>query len=141
VGLEHATASGSGASDWKGAFADAFAEDVVLEASVLRKPARGLKRVKRVMAAASAVYAELEFIAQAAAGSRQYLEWIGRGHDGVAYRGVTVLTRNPAGALAHIAIHHRPLDAAMHFSRALGSALTGAVDPTHFLAADEHEVG
>lgn len=145
--MNPATPSAPGASDWKGAFAersasafaDAFADDVVLEASVLRKPVRGIDQVKRVMAAASAVYASLEFTAQAMAGSRQYLEWIGRGYDGVAYRGVTVLTRNPAGALAHIAIHHRPLGAAMHFSRALASALAGAVDPTHFLTADEHE--
>ena len=147
VDAEHAMASGSGASDWKGAFAErsasafanACAEDVVLEASALRQPVRGLNQVKSVMAAASAVYAELEFTTQVVAESRQYLEWIARGHDDVAYRGVTVLTRNPAGAIAHIAIHHRPLDAAMQFSRALGSALAGTIDPAHFLAVDEHK--
>ena len=50
------------------------------------------------MEAASKIYESLEFTEQAAHGLRQYVEWKARAFDGVALLGVTVITRNDAGA-------------------------------------------
>ncbi len=139
--LNNDGARSGNASDWQTAFADqsassfanAFADDVELDASVMLSPVRGRDQVMKVMEAASRQYSELLFTDRAIEGARQYLEWRATGHDGVAYRGVTILTRDPGGAVRSIAIHHRPLAAAMHFSRALAEALHGVIAPDHFL--------
>ena len=131
------------AGDWKGAFAersasafaDAFSDDVVLEASALNAPIVGRENVKRVMEAASKVYESLIFTDQAVEGRRQYVEWKARAFDGVDLSGVTVITRNEAGSISHLAIHHRPLQGALLFSHRLGERLRGVIDPSHLLAS------
>ncbi len=97
-----------------------LAEDVVLEASALRAPLRGREQVGTVMRAAAASYARLDFTHEATNGPRTYLEWEATAADGTELAGVTVLTRNPAGEIAHVAIRHRPLDGLLEFSRELG---------------------
>src|SRR5262249_27455200 len=75
-------APAANAADWQGAFAErsasafasAFAEDVVLEASTLYRPVSGRENVKCVMEAASKIYEDLEFTEQATDG-HQYVEW------------------------------------------------------------------
>lgn len=136
-----ATSAPGAGSDWKGAFSkqssqafgEAFAEDVTLEASVLNVPVIGRDNVKKVMEAASKIYAALTFTDQATAGTKQYLEWKATAHSGVEFDGVTVLTRNAEGAIAHVAIHHRPMLAAIYFSQTMGESLAGIVDAAHFL--------
>jgi pimeloyl-ACP methyl ester carboxylesterase len=133
------------ASDWKGAFSqqsaaafgETFAEDVVLEASVLLGPARGREGVKRIMEAASKIYEFLEFTDQAVDGPRQYLQWRARAFGGIEIDGVTIITRNSSGAIARIAIHKRPLSAVLLFSAALGRSLRGNADADNFLSADD----
>lgn len=133
-------ASEEAAGDWRSAFAnksaaqfdDAFADDVVLEASVLNFPVAGRENVKTVLAAASKLYEKLDFTNRAAEGSRQYLEWTAQAFDGVQFGGITILTRDDAGAIKHIAIHHRPLQALLQFSSRLGEALDGEIDAKHF---------
>lgn len=133
------------AGDWKGAFAaksrsafaDAFAPDVVLEASAMVKPVRGREAVQKVMEAASKVYRALKFTDQASADRKQYIEWEAEAHEGVAFDGVTILTRDESGAIAHIAIHHRPMEAAIFFSKTMGRNLEGVLDPGHFLETSE----
>jgi hypothetical protein len=131
------------ASDWKGAFAqksssafaDAFVEEVVLEATVLNVPVSGRENVKRVMEAASKLYENLVFTEQASAGARQYIEWTAKAFGGVEMFGVTILTRNDAGQIRSIAIHHRPLPALIEFSTRLGESLRGQIDAAHFFPA------
>jgi hypothetical protein len=48
--------------------------------------------------------------------------------------GVTILTRNNAGIIQHIAIHHRPLEALMRLSAKIGESLRGEIDPAYFLS-------
>jgi hypothetical protein len=130
-------------NDWKRAFerrsaadfADAFAEDVVLEATVMFKPVVGRENVKLVMEAASKVYENLIFTDQAVDDVRQYIEWKALAFKGVELAGVTVITRNKTGAIAHIAIHHRPLQAVTQFSSLLSERLRGIIDASHFLQA------
>jgi S-adenosylmethionine/arginine decarboxylase-like enzyme len=75
---------------------------------------------------------------QAVDGRRQYLEWkASRAFGGIGMSGVTVITRNEAGAIAHVAIHHRPLGGALRFSAEIGQVLQGVIDASHFLAAED----
>jgi hypothetical protein len=131
------------ASDWEAAFAErsasafakAFAEDVILEASTLNKPVMGRENVARVMEAASNIYESLVFTSRTTGGEREYLEWAARAFNGVKLDGVTVITRNEGGAIIRVAIHHRPLQAALLFSQHLGEQLRGMIEPSHFLSA------
>lgn len=141
-----AAAQTDAASDWRGAFAsksantfsDAFTSDVVLEAAVLHQPVAGRENVKKVMAAASKLYEKLDFTDRAENGPRQYLEWTAQAFGGLQFGGVTILTRDDTGAIKHIAIHHRPLQAVLTFSQRLGESLLGEIDPRHFFQSPDH---
>lgn len=105
-----------------------FTDDVVLEAG----SCGGLCAVEAVMAAAGAYYTRLAFTHQATGGARTYLEWEATGATGRRMNGVTVLTRTPDGLIEHVSIHHRPLDAALEFSRELGRRTADVVPPGSF---------
>ncbi|MFK0114202.1 alpha/beta fold hydrolase [Streptomyces sp. NPDC091217] len=112
-------------------FAAAFADDVVLEASVLTRPVESRERVKQVMEAASGIYDSLAFTQESSRGPREYLEWEATAFGG-RIRGVTILVKDEQGRIVHVAIHHRPLGAALHFSSELGERLRGRIDAAHF---------
>jgi hypothetical protein len=114
------------------AFADAFAPNVVLEASVLAKPVVGIDQVKAVMTVASKIYEALSFTHEAHIDMRDYLEWEVQAFGGEQMRGITVLTKNAEGKIVHVAIHHRPLGGALKFSAELGRILQGQVDASFF---------
>jgi hypothetical protein len=57
--------------------------------------------------------------------------------EGVKFDGITILTRDEDGTIAHIAIHHRPMEAAISFSRKMGKALKGVLGPGYFLEDDD----
>jgi len=113
-------------------FADAFANEVVLEAVVLRRPVEGIEQVKGVMAAASSIYEALTFTQKAINGTRSYLEWEAQAFGGLKFFGITILVKNEADKIVRVAIHHRPLGAALKFSTELGRRLEGQVDSGHF---------
>jgi pimeloyl-ACP methyl ester carboxylesterase len=129
---------------WTAAFAsksaDGFgavlAEDVVLEAATLARPVKGREQVMRVMGTASGIYDSLVFTHEASNGPRTYLEWEATAFGGLELKGVTVLTKNDAGQIAHAAIHHRPLGAGLRFSAELSNRLSGAADPGYFYAGE-----
>ncbi len=117
------------------AFSDAFAPDIVLEASAMDKPAIGVDQVRTVMAAASLLYESLEFKREVIDGSRTYLEWEVQAFGGEKIQGVTILERNDEGKIARVAIHHRPLGGALKFSAEMGRRLKGRVDDGMFYDA------
>jgi len=88
--------------------------------------------VKAVMAAASNIYESLVFTHEAVNGPRSYLEWKAVAFGGQELLGVTVLEKNEAGQIVRVAIHHRPLKAALRFSQELRERLGGAIDDSHF---------
>jgi hypothetical protein len=45
---------------------------------------------------------------------------------------VTVLTKDEQARIVRVAIHHRPLGAALRFSAELGRRLAGRIDAAHF---------
>jgi ketosteroid isomerase-like protein len=55
------------------AFAEEFAENVVLEASALRKPVEGRDRVRQILWTATQIYESLAFTDQASSGRRTIL--------------------------------------------------------------------
>ncbi|MDM0117467.1 alpha/beta hydrolase [Variovorax sp. J22R133] len=113
-------------------FAEAFASDIVLEASVLAEPVAGREQVKAVMAEASQIYESLAFTNEATKGKRTYLEWSAKAFGGVQLFGITILTKDDDGKVVHAAIHHRPLNAALKFSAELGRRVHGRIDASHF---------
>jgi len=117
------------------AFAEAIATDVVLEASVMTRPAVGAAAVKTIMGAASQIYESLAFTHQATDGPRTYLEWEARAFGGEALNGITILTRADDGKIARVAIHHRPLGAALKFSAELARRVGTELDPDLFFGA------
>ncbi len=118
------------------AFADAFAADIVLEASVLARPVAGVEQVKTVMGAASKIYEALVFTNEATRGPRSYLEWEARAFGGERLYGITILTKDEQGMIVRAAIHHRPLGAALRFSAELGRRLQGQLDANYFHRAN-----
>jgi hypothetical protein len=118
------------------AFRDAFAEDVVLEATNLYRPVQGRDLVKQTMAAASEIYESLVFTRQAVNGPRTYLEWEATALGGLALHGITILTKDEDGKITHAAIHHRPLGAVLKFSAEVGRRLEGLLDPSYYYQGD-----
>nr|WP_180166597.1 alpha/beta hydrolase [Stenotrophomonas sp. SbOxS2]NYT99449.1 alpha/beta hydrolase [Stenotrophomonas sp. SbOxS2] len=133
------------AADWRSAFAkktqtafgQALAANVVLEAVTLIKPVQGRENVQRVMETGSKIYSSLTFTDQSSAGNKQYLEWTAEAHEGMKFAGITILTRDDDGAIAHIAIHHRPMEAAIFFSKKMGQTLKPLLGPGYFLESED----
>lgn len=119
-----------------GSFAEAFAEGVVLEGSILTRPIEGREQVKQVMGAASGIYESVTFVYEASQGLRNYLEWKATAFGGMPIEGVTILTKDKQGHIVRAAIHHRPLGAVLRFSAELRDRTRGRIDPTHFHDGD-----
>lgn len=142
--VDHSTGAAAAQRGWtrafeqksSSAFAEAFAEDIVLEASTLARPVAGAEQVKTVMGTASQIYEALAFTHQTTSGLRSYLEWEAQAFGGVKLSGITVLTRNEEGKIVRAAIHHRPLGGALKFSAELGRRLQGKLEASHFYNAD-----
>jgi pimeloyl-ACP methyl ester carboxylesterase len=98
------------------AFADAFAEDVVLEATTLPDPVEGRDNVAAVLATASSIYESLEFTSESHDGSTTFLQWRATAFGGMQIKGISVLERDAHGKVIAAAIHHRPLGVVLRFS-------------------------
>jgi hypothetical protein len=109
--------------------------DVIFEAAVLRRPLHGRQEADAVLQAAGGYYASYVPSRKTVDGDRTYLEWEARLPSGTELSGVTVLTVNADGQIARIAVHHRPLDAALEFSREMGKRTAGQIAPGHFYGA------
>jgi hypothetical protein len=118
------------------AFGEAFAEDVVLDATTLYRPVQGRDLVKQTMAAASQTYESLVFTRQAVNGPCTYLEWEATALGGLALQGITILTKNEDGKITRAAIHHRPLGAVLTFAAEIGRRLQGVLDPSYCYQVD-----
>ncbi|MGP4015038.1 alpha/beta fold hydrolase [Saccharopolyspora sp. 5N708] len=113
-------------------FADALAPDVRLQASTLSKPVHDRDTIKKIMATVSSTYESLEFVHEARNGTRTYLEWRATAFGGLQMEGITILTRNDAGQIVDIAIHHRPLGAVLEMVKKVGAKLDGVLTPDYY---------
>lgn len=127
AGWRHAFAQQSRTS-----FAEAFADDVVLDATTLMEPVVGRDAVATVLGVASSIYETLEFTSETTAGSTSYVQWRATAFGGMAIRGITILERDAEGRVASAAIHHRPLGAVLRFSAEIRDRLAGAIPSAHF---------
>ncbi|OCB13916.1 alpha/beta hydrolase [Mycolicibacterium porcinum] len=127
AGWRHAFAQQSQTS-----FAEAFADDVVLDATTLMEPVVGRDAVATVLGVASSIYETLEFTSETTAGSTSYIQWRATAFGGMAIRGITILERDAEGRVASAAIHHRPLGAVLRFSAEIRDRLAGAIPSAHF---------
>ena len=114
------------------AFAEGFAENVVLEASALRKPVEGRDRVRQILWTSTQIYESLAFTDQASSGRRTYIEWVARAFGGKQLRGSTILVTNEEGKIDHAVIQHRPLDGLLAFSAEMGKRMSGVEDSEYF---------
>jgi hypothetical protein len=129
---------------WQGAlrdksgatFAKVVAPDVRLEGSIYATPIDGRENVWASMRAASGITSTLSFTHESAAPDRVYLEWE---QEALSQRvsGVTVLTFDGSGLIANVALHHRPLGAALAFSAAMGRRLGNSLGPGVFYQAPQ----
>jgi pimeloyl-ACP methyl ester carboxylesterase len=141
AGVAHAKAE----SGWTGAFSaqseksfgDNFDPDIEFEATVLARRVKGRERVQTILGAASRLYEALKFTRRGKDGDHSFLEWEARIVGGEPVCGVTILTSNAEGRIVRIAIHHRPLPGALHFSAALQKALAGKIEPDLFYSPAE----
>ncbi len=114
------------------AFAEGFAENVVLEASAQRKPVEGRDRVRQMLWTAAEIYESLVFTDQASSGQRTYIEWVATAFGGKQLRGSTILVTNEEGKIDHAVIQHRPLDGLLAFSAELGKRMSSVEDSEYF---------
>ncbi|MCI3246382.1 MULTISPECIES: hypothetical protein [Streptomyces] len=120
---------------WPPAPKNELAEGVIFEAAALYRPVRGRETVQALMIAVSNYYARMEFTTPPAVlDDATYLQWEGTTPSGTELKGVTVITRNSEGLIAHIAVHQRPLGGLLEFSADFGSGFsaTGAVSAQYF---------
>ena len=115
------------------AFAERFADDIVLEATTLAKPVEGKREVATVLAAASSIYESLEFTAESQNAATTYLQWRATAFGGMQIDGITILKRHASGTIVAATIHHRPVDAALRFSAEIRDRLTGVIPVDHSL--------
>src|SRR5271169_6863073 len=106
------------------AFAAAFTKDVVLEASVLRRPITGAADVRTFFEATRAMYDTIAFKHEVTVESRSYLEWEGT-FQGHSVAGMTMFTKDTAGLIESIRLYHRPYDMVIAFSTDLAGRLAG----------------
>jgi hypothetical protein len=101
------------------AFAEAFAADATLEASVLSEPVLGADRIREVFAATTSMYESISFTHEMIDGAKTYLEWRGKAFNGLPATGITVLTHGPTGKIENILLMHAPLRTVETFSTEL----------------------
>ena len=77
------------------------------------------------------MYERIGFTYEMGDAVKTYLEWEGEAF-GMPVSGSTTLTRNAAGLIESIRLHHRPLSMVVRFSAELGRRLHGQVDPALF---------
>ena len=108
------------------AFASAYTQDAILEASVLRDPTRGAAAIRTVSDATRRLYQQIAFLHEVRSGNRTYLEWEGR-FKGRDVAGVTILVHDARGLIESVRLYHHPYDQGVTFSTALASRLAEAV--------------
>lgn len=113
------------------AFAAAFTQDVVLDASVASSSIVGAAAIREFFDATRAMYDQIAFVHETRSGPRSYLEWQGQ-FGGRDIAGTTILARNAQGLIETIRLYHLPYEQVIAFSAELARRLEGKVDSQIF---------
>lgn len=107
------------------AFAQAFTPEVRIEGSVIERALVGPAALRAVFDATRTMYDQIAFTRETVLDDRTVLEWEGV-YAARPVAGVTIQTRDGAGAIASIELYHRPLSQVQAFA----ADLTWRLDAT-----------
>lgn len=109
-----------------------LAPDAILISSVLGRPLRGREAIIKVVQAAGGMYETHSVVFRATFADRELLEYDALVMGGVAIHGVVTLSRNLAGDISGVGIHHSPLGAVNKLSAALKERLGNELGAEYF---------
>jgi drug/metabolite transporter superfamily protein YnfA len=110
-----------------------LAPNATLISSVLNRPLQSRDAVIKVIQAVGGLYEAHAVVFQAPVGDRILLEYDALAFGGVAVHGVVMLSRNPAGEISEVSVHHSPLEAVSKISAALRERLSAELGVDYFL--------
>lgn len=103
------------------AFALAFTENPMLEATCVQTPVLGISRIFDFFQATRTMYERIEFVHQSQSADRIYLEWQGL-YQAKAISGATILSLNRS-VIEHIRLYHYPYEQLIAFAVELKTLL------------------
>ncbi|MFJ5298649.1 hypothetical protein ACIQAL_19210 [Pseudomonas sp. NPDC088368] len=109
-----------------------LAPDAILISSVLNRSLQGREAIIKVVQAAGGMYEKHTVVFRATFADRELLEYDALAFGGVAIHGVVTLSRNAAGNISAVGIHHGPLGAINKLSAALKERLRGVLGAEYF---------
>lgn len=113
-------------------FSKGFAEDIVIEATVLKKPVEGMDLASQVMWSASATYESLEFTEHFSEGDYVCVQWEATAFGGKQLYGSTIIHTNEEEKIDHVIIQHRPLDVMLEYSAEQNNRLKDEIGEGYF---------
>ncbi len=112
---------------------DQLAPNAILISSVLNRTLQGRDSIIKVVQAVGGLYEAHSVVFQATLGDRELIEYGALAFGGVAVHGVVILSKNPAGEIFNVGVHHGPVEAVNKLSAALKERLSGELDAEYFL--------
>lgn len=109
-----------------------LAPDAVLISSVLNRSLQGREAIIKVVQAVGGMYEKHTVVFRATFADRELLEYDALALGGVAIHGVVTLSRNAAGDISAVGIHHSPFDAINRISTALRERLRDVLGAEYF---------
>jgi hypothetical protein len=109
-----------------------LAPDAVLISTVLNRPLKGRDAIINVVQAAGSLYEKHAVVFRGTVADRELLEYDALFLGGTAIHGVVTFSRNAAGEICDVGIHHGPLDAANQLSAALKERLVHELGVEYF---------
>jgi len=114
-----------------------LAEDATLEATVLRRPVQGRALIVDFLRRAIPLYDFQDFAYKGPVGEGLFLESYRAAIQGVPVQCLVVAHENAAGEVDSVVINHRPLEAALMFSRLMGEQVAKDHGDGYFLRPSE----
>jgi hypothetical protein len=117
-----------------------FADDVTLEASVLRRPVQGKAQVLGLLRQAIPLYEFQAFTYRAEVGDGFFFESYRSSVGGTPIENMVMVHTNARGEVDSLVISHRPLGALLKFSRLVGERVGDQFGKNLFIGVDEAAV-
>lgn len=115
------------------AWLDQLAPDAILISSVLNRSLRGRDSIIKVVQAVGGMYEAHLVVFHATFSDRELIEYDALILGGVAVHGVVLLSRNAAGEILNVGVHHGPVEAVNKLSAALKERLFDEFGGEYFL--------
>lgn len=113
-------------------FSKGFADDVIIEATVLKQPVEGIDLASKVMWSASATYESLEFTEYFSEGDYVCVQWEATAFGGKQLYGSTIIHTNVENKIDRVIIQHRPLEVMLEYSAEQNSRLKDEIGEGYF---------